>query len=54
MKGTIRLIVGFILVLGGVGGMELSTEAFPLDSLAWSIAGLGLMAWAVRDVNKTL
>lgn len=53
MKGTIRLVVGFILTLGGVGGIESNmTEVLPLESLVWCVVGLGLMAWAAYDLNK--
>jgi hypothetical protein len=53
MKGTIRLVVGFILVLGGVGGIEAdTTQVFPVDSLVWCVVGLLLMGWAARDLNK--
>lgn len=53
MKGTIRFAVGFILVLGGVGGIETNTvDVLPLDSLSWAVAGLALMAWAAIDFNK--
>lgn len=45
MQGTIRIALGFILMLGGVGGIEANTEvALPLDSLAVAVAGLAVMA----------
>ena len=50
MKGTIRFAVGFILVQGGVGGIENNVDMLP--SLYYAIAGLGLMAWATVDFNK--
>lgn len=56
MKGSIRMLVGFVLVLGGVGGIENSLE-FPLDSLAITISGLALMAWgtfALKSEENTL
>lgn len=53
MKGSIRLIVGLILVLGGVGGIESNTvEVLPLDSMAVALVGLLSMGWAVVDINK--
>lgn len=42
MKGSIRLVVGFLMVFGAVGGMETGTDAqLPMQLV---IAGLGLMA----------
>jgi hypothetical protein len=52
MKGSIRIIAGFILMLGGVGGIEASTEMMPLDSLAVAVGGLALMAWGTISANK--
>lgn len=53
MKGTLRLVIGFMLVFGGVGGMEQNTEvAIPLDSLSIAFVGLLLMLWAVFDIKK--
>lgn len=50
MKGTIRFFIGFILVMGGVGGIENNIEMLP--SLWYAVAGLALMGWAVYDINK--
>jgi hypothetical protein len=48
-----RLIIGLILVLGGVGGMEQNMETlFPLDSIGVIIVGLGLMTWFVYDQEE--
>ena len=48
-----RLIIGLILVLGGVGGMEQNMETlFPLDSISVIIVGLGLMTWFVYDQEE--
>lgn len=53
MKGTIRLLVGFILIMGGVGGMETNTtEVLPLDSLGIMIVGILSLSWAVMDIAK--
>ena len=53
MQGTIRIILGLLLTMGGVGGIEADTSSvFPLDSLAIALLGLALMAWAVVDINK--
>lgn len=53
MKGTIRLMIGFLLVMGGVGGIETNTEvAIPLDSLGIAILGCLIAFWGVVDMNK--
>ncbi len=45
MQGTIRIVAGFFLMLGGVGAIESNTEVtVPLDSLAIAVAGLVIMA----------
>ena len=45
MQGTIRIALGFILLLGGVGGIEANTTvALPLDSLAVALVGLAFFA----------
>lgn len=50
MTGTIRILVGFVLLLGGVGGIEANTEVtLPLDSLAIALAGLAIFAWGALD-----
>ena len=49
MKGSIRLVAGFILMMGGVGGMEYGDF---LPSLGYVMAGAGLMAWAVMGIAK--
>lgn len=44
MNGTIRIVIGLLLLLGGVGGMENSLELFPVAPLLIAIGGLVLMA----------
>lgn len=42
MKGSIRLVIGFLMVFGAVGGIETGTDAqLPLQLF---VAGLGLYA----------
>ena len=42
MKGSIRLVIGFLLVFGAVGGMDTGTDAqLPLQL---AIAAVGLLA----------
>lgn len=46
MKGTIRIMAGFVLMLGGVGAIEANeTVTLPLDSLAVALGGLAIMGW---------
>jgi len=53
MTGTIRLVVGFILVFGAVGGMENPDQAdYLLEQCLIALVGLGLMLWATRDINR--
>jgi heme O synthase-like polyprenyltransferase len=53
MKGTIRLLVGFLMMFGAVGGMEDATKAdYFLEQTIIAVLGLALMAWAVRDINR--
>ena len=51
-RGTIRLVTGLLLVLGAVGGMEQQPEASLLLQTAIAVAGLALLFWAVRDINR--
>ena len=49
----IRFLLGFILALGGVGGIEANTEVLiPLDSLGIAVLGLVLMAFGAVKINK--
>lgn len=53
MKGTIRFIVGFILVMGAVGGMDNPEQAEYLrEQFVTAVVGLGLMFWATKDLAK--
>lgn len=45
MKGSIRFIVGFLIVFGAVGGIEQSiTDSAMLAGVVVALAGLGIMA----------
>ena len=51
--GLIRLALGFLLVFGAVGGMENPDQArYFLEQILTALVGLGLMLWAVRDINR--
>lgn len=43
MKGSIRMIVGFLVVFGAVGGIDNATNGQLLPLVLLSVAGLGLM-----------
>lgn len=53
MKGTIRFALGFLLVAGGVGGIEQSlTDSALLAGLAWALVGCALMASGTNAMIK--
>lgn len=53
MKGTIRIMLGILLVMGGVGGMEADVSSvFPLIPTAIAFIGLAVMAWGVAAANR--
>ena len=45
----IRLILGFLIVYGSAGALEVDPYAPILPSLMWAIFGLMLLAWPVLD-----
>lgn len=52
MKGSIRLVVGFLLVFGAVGGMETGTDAqLPLQ-LVVAAVGLFCMYSGVKAMER--
>ena len=54
MQGSIRVILGLILVFGGVGGVEANeTVALPMESISIAFAGLLIMGWGVIAVNRS-
>jgi hypothetical protein len=50
--GMIRIVVGLLLTLGAVGGMEQQPEASLLAQTAVALVGIALMLWAARDINR--
>jgi hypothetical protein len=53
MKGSIRFILGFLLVMGAVGGMDNPEQAAYLtEQIVAAVVGLGLMFWATKDLAK--
>ena len=52
MKGTIRFVVGFLLVFGAVGGMETGTDAQLPMQLGLALVGLLLLASAASALKQ--
>jgi hypothetical protein len=51
--GTIRLVVGFLLMFGAVGGMDNPALAdYLAPQIILALLGAGLALWAVRDINR--
>jgi hypothetical protein len=50
--GMIRIVLGLLLTLGAVGGMEHQPEASLLAQTAVALVGIALMLWAARDINR--
>jgi len=51
MQGSIRLVLGILLVFGGVGGMDAET-ATELQGILISFAGLLIMWSGARAMNR--
>lgn len=53
MQGSIRMLLGFIVVLGGVGGMDtVATGEILTPSLAIAVVGLLVMWSGCYAMNK--
>jgi hypothetical protein len=50
--GLIRITLGFLCVLGALGGMDQQPGAGLLAQTAVAVVGLVLMLWAARDINR--
>jgi di/tricarboxylate transporter len=50
--GLIRIVVGLLLVMGAVGGMDQQPDAPLLAQTAIAVVGLVLMLWAAVDINR--
>jgi hypothetical protein len=50
--GLIRITLGFLCVLGALGGMEQQPGAGLLAQTAVAVLGLALMLWAAVDINR--
>lgn len=51
MKGSIRLVVGFLIVFGAVGGLD-NPENPVLAGIALAVVGLGLMYSGVKAMER--
>lgn len=49
--GAIRLVLGFLLMFGAVGGMEQQPD-YLLAQIIIALVGAALCVWAVRDINR--
>jgi hypothetical protein len=52
MKGSIRTLIGFLIVFGAVGGMDHGTDSQLPYQLAAAAAGLFLMYSGVKAMNR--
>jgi hypothetical protein len=51
--GLIRIALGFLCVLGALGGMEQQPGAGLIAQTLIAVLGLVLMLWAAVDINRT-
>lgn len=54
MKGSIRTIVGLLVVFGAVGGLDQSTDAQLLGGVAIALAGLLVMYSGVNALKESV
>lgn len=51
-KGSIRIIIGFLLALGAVGTLDMDPQASILVQVSIALVGLGVMASGVATMNS--
>ncbi len=51
MKGSIRLVIGFLLVFGAVGGLD-NPENPVFAGVALAVVGLGLMYSGTKAMER--
>ena len=51
MKGSIRIVIGFLLVFGAVGGIDYGTATLT-EGILFSVIGLGIMYSGITAMNK--
>jgi hypothetical protein len=52
MQGSIRTIIGLIIVMAAAGGLDNATDSQLFPIIAIAIAGLGLMASGVSAMKS--
>ena len=52
MKGSIRIIVGFLIVLGAVGTLETDPSASVLLQVVIAVTGLAIMGSGVASMQR--
>ena len=52
MRGTIRALVGFLVVFGVVGGLDTATDSQLLTLIVFGALGLGLMASGTAAMQR--
>lgn len=52
MKGSIRAIVGLLIVFGVAGGIDTASDSQLLALILVAAAGLGLMASGTKAMNR--
>lgn len=52
MRGSIRAIVGLLVVFGVAGGIDSATDSQLLTLIVFAAAGLGIMASGVSALNE--
>lgn len=52
MRGSIRALVGFVIVFGAAGGLDNATDGQILGLTALACAGLALMASGVSAMRS--
>lgn len=45
----IRLLVGFLIVYGSAGTLDVDPYAPLMPSLLWAVVGISILAWPVLD-----
>lgn len=52
MRGSIRFVVGLLVVFGVVGGIDNATDSQLLTLLVFAALGLGIMASGTAAMNN--
>ena len=52
MKGSIRIIVGFLIVFGAVGNLDFDPSASPLTQGLIALVGLAIMASGANAAKR--